>query len=355
MKQYDEENTPPAKEPYENGTPWERELWYEHLGFDPVRFQSRKAMGEAMDGKEKKTLPQSDGASVRRIFALGFFDGVHLGHQALLTEAVRLARDGDLEAAAITFEQHPQALFTEEPPALINTVADRVRLLRQYGIGTVCKLPVTREVMSTPWRDFLQELTEYGAAGFVCGHDFRFGHRGVGNARRLKAFCHERGLPCVIVPEQTVDGVRVSSTCIRGLLEQGEMVRAVQLLGHPHILTGTVVPGRKLGRTIGIPTANLALPREVAVPKFGVYACKAAVDGKSYLAVTNVGTRPTVAGHHVTVEPWILDFEGDLYGKEITLEFYEFLRPERRFNSLEELRQEIHKNAEQTRNLLQNR
>lgn len=291
----------------------------------------------------------------RKIFALGFFDGVHLGHQALLTEAVRLAREGDMGAAAITFEQHPQALFTADPPALINTAADRERLLRQYGIGTVYKLPVTQEVMSTSWRDFLGELTQYGAAGFVCGHDFRFGHRGQGDAQRLKAFCDERGLPCVIVPEQTVEGARVSSTCIRGLLEQGEMARAVKLLGHPHILTGTVVTGRKLGRTIGIPTANLDLPPEVAVPKFGVYACRAVVDGGAFLAVTNVGTRPTVGGHHVTVEPWILDFEGDLYGKEITLEFYEFLRPERKFDSLEQLRQEIRNNAEQTRKLLRER
>ena len=291
----------------------------------------------------------------RKIFALGFFDGVHLGHQALLTEAVRLAREGDMGAAAITFEQHPQALFTADPPALINTAADRERLLRQYGIGTVYKLPVTQEVMSTSWRDFLGELTQYGAAGFVCGHDFRFGHRGQGDAQRLKAFCDGRGLPCVIVPEQTVEGARVSSTCIRGLLEQGEMARAVKLLGHPHILTGTVVTGRKLGRTIGIPTANLDLPPEVAVPKFGVYACRAVVDGGAFLAVTNVGTRPTVGGHHVTVEPWILDFEGDLYGKEITLEFYEFLRPERKFDSLEQLRQEIRNNAEQTRKLLRER
>ena len=291
----------------------------------------------------------------RKIFALGFFDGVHLGHQALLTEAVRLAREGDMGAAAITFEQHPQALFTADPPALINTAADRERLLRQYGSGTDYKLPVTQEVMSTSWRDFLGELTQYGAAGFVCGHDFRFGHRGQGDAQRLKAFCDERGLPCVIVPEQTVEGARVSSTCIRGLLEQGEMARAVKLLGHPHILTGTVVTGRKLGRTIGIPTANLDLPPEVAVPKFGVYACRAVVDGGAFLAVTNVGTRPTVGGHHVTVEPWILDFEGDLYGKEITLEFYEFLRPERKFDSLEQLRQEIRNNAEQTRKLLRER
>ena len=119
-----------------------------------------------------------------------------------------------------------------------------------------------------------------------------------------------------------------------------------------HILSGEVVPGRKLGRTIGIPTANIRIPDGVVVPKQGVYACKCAIDGKDYVAVTNVGIRPTVSGEGITVEPWILDFEGDLYGKEITLEFHHFLRPEQKFDSLEQLKAEIQKNAHQTRQLL---
>ena len=127
------------------------------------------------------------------------------------------------------------------------------------------------------------------------------------------------------------------------------MATAVRFLGHPYVLTGTVVPGKQLGRRLGIPTANLRLPEEAAVPKFGVYACRVEIKGCSYCAVANVGTRPTVGGHRVTVEPWILDFEGDLYGKEITLEFHKFLRPEQKFDSLEDLRREIRKNAEQTK------
>ena len=130
------------------------------------------------------------------------------------------------------------------------------------------------------------------------------------------------------------------------------MATAVRFLGHPHILTGTVIPGKQLGRTLGIPTANLLLPENLVVPRFGVYACRVQLDGTSYPAVTNIGIRPTVSGSGITVEPWILDYNGDLYGREITLEFFHFLRPEQKFPSLEALKQEIHANARQSRELL---
>ena len=285
----------------------------------------------------------------KRIYALGFFDGVHRGHQALLAACCDLAMENNCETAAITFENHPQSLFSDNPPPLINTVADRHQLLSRFGMRHVELLPVTKEVMSTNWRDFLQQLLDSGAEGFVCGDDFRFGNRGEGNAEKLREFCRALDLPCVIVPEQTVDGVRVSSTHIRCLLERGEMERASDFLGHPHILTGEVVSGRSLGRTLGTPTANLRIPEGILCPRFGVYACRALVDGQSFAAVTNIGTRPTVSGTHVTVEPWLLDFSGDLYGKEITLEFHKFLRPEQKFDSLEALREEIRRNADQTR------
>ena len=197
---------------------------------------------------------------------------------------------------------------------------------------------------------FLELLKEkYGAAGFVCGSDFRFGYRGEGNAVLLKETCEAWGIPCAVVPEQTVNGARVSSTRIRSLIEAGEVEAANKLLGHPHVLSGQVVRGKQLGRTIGIPTANLLLPEGVVCPRFGVYACKAIVDGAEYLAVTNVGVRPTVSGEGVTVEPWLLDFDGDLYGKTLVLHFYSFLRPEKKFDSLDALRREIQKNAQETR------
>lgn len=285
----------------------------------------------------------------KKVFALGFFDGVHLGHQALLKECCALAAQLGADTAAITFDRHPQSLFTGTAPALLSSVQDRQRLLRLYGMDHIEVLPVTKAVMSMPWRDFLGRLLEAGAAGFVCGDDFRFGHKGQGTARKLQEFCAERNLPCVIVPEQAVDGRRVSSTYIRTQIESGDMETATRYLGHPYVISGNVVPGHQLGRRLGIPTANLLLPAELAAPKFGVYACRALVDGKSYPAVTNIGTRPTVSGTGVTVEPWILDFEGDLYGREITLEFYRFLRPEQKFPDLAALQAEIRKNAEETR------
>lgn len=290
---------------------------------------------------------------MKKIFALGFFDGVHLGHQALLEECCRLAREQEATACAITFQQHPQTLFTQTPPKRINELEGRIHLLRQYGIGPVYAYPVTKEVMSMSWQAFLDELVGFGAIGFVCGNDFRFGNRGEGNAQNLIAYCKERNLLCSIVEDQLLDGIRVSSTHIRRLLEAGELEEANRFMGHPHVLAGQVVSGRKLGRTIGVPTANLRLPEDVTELPHGVYACKAFVDGGEYLAVTNIGNRPTVNGHHVTVEAWLLDFDGDLYGKLLVLKFYKFLRPERKFASLEELQKEIQKNAAQTRKIFE--
>lgn len=288
------------------------------------------------------------------IYALGFFDGVHLGHGALLAACSRLAREYGRAAGVVTFGTHPDLLVHGAAPGLINTAADRQRLLEsRFSVERLVTLPFDEEMKNMPWEDFIRMLREdYQAAGFVCGADFRFGRRGLGTADALGEYCRREGLPWAVVPEQQADGLRVSSTAIRALLEQGDMARAVRLLGHPHIFTGTVVPGVQLGRKLGIPTANLRLPPELVVPRFGVYACRTVLEGNVYPAVTNIGTRPTVHGHGVTVEPWILDYEGDLYGREITLEFYEFLRPEQKFQSLEELKAEILRNADQAREIV---
>lgn len=283
------------------------------------------------------------------IFALGFFDGVHLGHQVLLKECCRLAAQKSANTAAITFQDHPQSFFSDNPPPLINTLSDRKALLQHYGIQYIHVFPVTQETMSTPWQDFLLTLMAEGAVGFVCGSDFRFGHRGEGSAEKLRSFCRERNLPCTIIPEQSLDDIRVSSTYIRSQIETGDMATAVRFLGHPHILTGEVVPGKQLGRRLGIPTANLHLPEKIAIAKFGVYACRALADGKWYPAVTNVGIRPTVSGTGITVEPWILNYSGNLYGQKIRLEFHYFIRPEQKFNSLEELKAAIHRDAEEAK------
>ena len=285
----------------------------------------------------------------KRIFALGFFDGVHLGHQALLAECVRMARAMDVETAAITFERHPQSLFRPDVPPLLSTLHDRFRLLLRYGVEHVYPFPVTAEVMGKPWQEFLEELIESGAVGFVCGDDFRFGRGGAGSAETLLEFCREREIPCVIVPEQTLDGVRISSSYIRRQIESGDMATAVRYLGHGHMLTGTVVTGRRLGHKLGFPTANIELPEGVIVPRHGVYACRAYVGQKCYMAVCNVGSRPTVEGHQVRTETWLLDFSGDLYGRAVTLEFLYFLRPEQRFQSVDALKEAVLNDAENTR------
>ena len=286
----------------------------------------------------------------KTIYALGFFDGVHLGHRALLRQCRELADKFGCKAGVVTFTAHPDGLVKGIAPTLINTPEDRKKLLTACFVDTVVELPFDRELMEMPWQEFFCLLTKnYNAAGIVCGEDFRFGNRGEGTAEKLKTLCEEKGLPCVVVPEQKLDGITVSSTHIRRLLESGEVAQANRFLGHPHILSGEVVAGRKLGRTLGIPTANLALREELVKLPHGVYACKAQVDGQKYLAVTNIGNRPTVGGHRITVEPWLLDFEGDLYGKTIVLEFHDFLRPEQKFESLEALKAEIEKNALQTR------
>ena len=291
----------------------------------------------------------------KTIFALGFFDGVHLGHQALLTQCRRLAQEYNCSAGVVTFTGHPDTLVHGSTPLLINTPEDRKKLLtEQFHMDTVVELPFDRDMMVMPWQAFIEMLIrDHGAAGFVCGHDFCFGDRGEGTALLLQEYCVARNMSCRVIPEQKVDGITVSSTHIRSLLETGQVEQANRFLGHPHILTGEVVSGRRLGRTLGIPTANLLIPEEVVQLRYGVYACKAEAEGKEYLAVTNVGNRPTVGGHRVTVEPWLMDFDGDLYGKPITLSFHAFLRPERKFDSLEALREEIQKNAEQTRKIFE--
>ena len=193
---------------------------------------------------------------------------------------------------------------------------------------------------------------EYGAVHLVCGHDFTFGWRGEGNPRRLREYCEREGLGWDVMPEVRLDGSAVSSTRIRALLTEGRLEEANRLLGHPHVLTGEVCHGRHLGSTIGFPTANLLFAPGVLVPAHGVYAGRLEIEGETEpkYAVTNIGVRPTVDdSDRVTVESYILDYSADLYGKQIRLEFLEFIRPERKFASLEELTAQIGKDAERVR------
>ncbi len=288
----------------------------------------------------------------KTIYALGFFDGVHLGHQALLEQCRHLAQQHGCQAGVVTFTSHPDSLVLGEPPALLNTSDDRTRLLYSFGMDIVKEIPFDRELMATHWSTFLDSLLAVGAAGFVCGDDFRFGAGGLGTAKKLAAYCEKRQLPYAIVPEQVMDGERISSTRIRKTLEQGDLENVSRLLGHPHVLTGIVTPGKQLGRTLGFPTANLPFPAELATPKLGVYVCVTLVDDQTYISLANIGTRPSVNGEGINAEVHLLDFAGDLYGKEITIAFYAFLRPEKKFDSLEELKAQIATDIAQARKML---
>ena len=290
----------------------------------------------------------------KRVIALGFFDGVHLGHGALLSLCAKRAQELGAIPSAFTFDAHPASFITGSPTPLLSTPTDRAGLMeRYYGIREVIVAHYDQQMMKTPWREFVTDflLRNHGAIHLVVGHDFHFGYKGEGNPQRLQALCRELGLGCDIVPKVAEEGITISSTYIRTLIAQGEMDRAVQFLGHPHVLTGTVAHGKRLGSSLGFPTVNLHFPSGLLIPAHGVYATQAVFSsGDSRPAVTNVGIRPTVSdGSNVTAEGFLLDFDGDLYGQEVRMEFHHFLRPEQKFRSLDALRAEVMKNAQQTR------
>lgn len=293
-----------------------------------------------------------------RVVALGFFDGVHAGHASLLNMAKRRARELGLRPSVMSFDLHPNTLVGGKPVWLINSLEDRREILhRCFGIDDVILVHFDQQMMHMPWDAFVEDylVRELGAAHLVCGYDFHFGDKGLGDPKKLEEKCRELGIGLDVMPKVTIGGVTVSSTYIRGLIERGEMGEAAHFLGHPHCLSGPVVHGKALGRTIGIPTANLLIPENVLVPAFGVYATRVVLpDGQERLAVTNVGVRPTVDdSQKVTVEPWILDYDGDLYGRHIRVDFYQRIRGEKKFSGLTDLQQEIFRNAQETRSILQ--
>ena len=290
----------------------------------------------------------------KRVIALGFFDGVHNGHGALMRRTAQLAQELGAVPSAFTFDPHPQTVILGRPMPLLTSPEDRADLMRKYyGIQDVIVEPFTVPRMKQPWQDFVAStlVKDLHAVHLVAGHDYHFGYKGEGNPQRLQQICQELGIGCDIIPKVEMEGITVSSTYIRTLVAQGEMERANEFLGHPHTLTDTVAHGKKLGTTLGFPTVNLRFQPGVLVPAYGVYATRVWFEnGDSRLAVTNVGVRPTVDdGDRVTVEGFILDFNGNLYGQSVRMEFYKRLRGERKFDSLEELKQEVMRNAEQTR------
>lgn len=289
----------------------------------------------------------------KRAVALGFFDGVHIGHAALLQQTRRRAAEKGLRPAVLTFDVHPDNLVRGGEVALLNSTEERRELIgRLFAIDDVLSLHFDEQLMRMPWQTFADKVIgELGAAHIVVGYDFCFGYRGEGTAERLREYGAGRGVGVDIVPPVTVDGRAVSSTWIRELLQNGETERANRLLGHPHTLSDTVHTGYHLGTKLGTPTINMFFPAGVLVPRHGVYAARVFLDGgESHIAVTNIGVRPTVSGDgRVSVESYLLDYAGDLYGQRVRVEFCAFLRPETKFGSVEALGEQIRRDAENAR------
>lgn len=295
-----------------------------------------------------------------RVIALGFFDGVHLGHAALLRLTRRRADELGIPAAVLTFDTHPDTLVYHQPVPLINTLEDRKYLMEEkFSMDEVILAHFDRAMMEMPWEAFVEDylLGELGAKHVVCGHDFSFGYRGQGTPDKLRRLCAQRGVGVNVVDKVSLGGITVSSTHIRQLIRQGDMEAAAQMLGHRHFLSGEVLHGKELGRRLGFPTANLALPEGLIAPAYGVYATLVTLpDGSAHPAVTNVGVRPTVHDQlGRLVEAWILDCTAELYGEKIRVEFFTRLRGEKKFDSLEALREEVLRNADETRAFFQNR
>lgn len=287
----------------------------------------------------------------KTVLAMGFFDGLHIGHGELLKTAKMRAEGLGAKSAVLTFDAHPDLFVKREKIDLINSAADRVYIInRFYDIDNVYFLHFNEDTMRMDWRVFAEDIIEaYGVCHFVVGHDFRFGYKGEGTAEKLRTLCRDSGIGCNIIPAVSLDGETVSSTLIRSLLADGEIERANRLLGHPHLLTGTVRTGHRLGRTMGAPTINMKFAEGVLIPRHGVYAAKARFEGAEHIAVLNIGYRPTFYGDEVTVETNILDFEGDLYGKTVCVELYHYIRPERRFPSAQELMVQIKRDSADAR------
>jgi len=286
---------------------------------------------------------RSDGRKVS--LAIGMFDGVHLGHQQVIRQAVGDAEQHEGLAVAITFDRHPNSIVApERVPPLIYTQPQKLRALASLGVNATLVIPFTREFSVQSAEAFIRLLAEnFGPVHSICvGSSFVFGHKRSGNVDLLQQLGRKVGFIVHGLAAVSLDNEVVSSTRIRESVRQGDLNRASQMLGREYALSGAVVRGDELGRKIGFPTANLDVTG-LLVPPNGVYAVHAYIDGERRRAVANIGMRPTLrnAVPELRVEAHLLDFSGDIYGKDIELTFVEKLRDEQKFSSIEELREQI--------------
>ena len=294
--------------------------------------------------------------ATRSHVAIGVFDGVHLGHQDLLTKMVEAARAGEGTAAAITFDPHPAAGLGREAPLLLTTLEERVELLGGLGLDLLVVVPFTAAIARMQAPDFVEllihslDLAElWSSGGFAIGRDR------AGDVAFLDRMGQKRGFATRVIAPLTWRGAVVSSSRVREALEEGDLHQATGCLGRSYRLRGNVVHADGRGRLFGVPTANLSLPRERLIPANGIYACLAHTDQLSgQPAVTNVGTRPSFPGDQRTVEAHLLDFDGDLYGQLLAIDFHARLRDERVFSTTEQLTAQIEQDMAQARAVLLN-
>jgi riboflavin kinase/FMN adenylyltransferase len=287
--------------------------------------------------------------------AIGMFDGIHVGHQTLISAAVADAKEHGRAAAVLTFDRHPMELIApDRTPGYLSTLPQRELLFEELGVDHLVIARFDERFRELSPEGFLRFVVKavLGADAAFVGFDFRFGCDHAGDVAYLKDSQNRLDLEVNVLDPVLVDGEKASSSRIRALLTEGKLDNALIILGHPFILRGMVVEGQKLGRKLGFPTANIDLERAQVIPKDGIYATRVEVGGKRLMGACSIGLRPTVDGKERTIEVYLLDFDGNLYGKMLDLDFVARLRDEAKFGSLEDLVEQIGKDVEDARDIL---
>lgn len=291
----------------------------------------------------------------RVVVALGTFDGVHLGHQVVLSRAVEESERAGLKAVAATFDPHPRSVLNPDAaPELLTTLELRREALLRYGADEVSVIQFDEELSKKTPEEFVEDvlIQALDAEAVVVGENFRFGYRAAGDTGELERLMRLNGRRAIVVPIEEINGgMEVNSTRIRALISAGDVDQAQRLLGHPYILRGEVTVGDKRGRTIGFPTANVVPDYSQLVPDRGVYAGFVRVGEEYYPACTNIGVAPTFGREESKVEAYLLDFGGDLYEKTVDVSFVRRIRSEKKFSGIDELKTQIARDVEETRRI----
>ena len=286
---------------------------------------------------------------------IGFFDGVHLGHRYLVSELSECAKKRDLATAVLTFRTHPrQVLHSDYIPSLLTTADEKIALLKETGVDYVVLTEFTQELSMLSAQEFMRLLHDkLNVRCLIIGYDHRFGHNRSEKFEDYVRFGKEIGIEVVQSSPLVVDGINVSSSVVRSTISDGNVAKAAKLLGREYTLAGNVVEGFHLGRTIGFPTANIAYDDCRILPKDGVYAVRVTVDSRTYPAMLYIGSRPTVNTGKISIEAYLFDFSGDIYGKNVNVSFVDRIRESIKFDSVEELKKQLEKDAVKAKTQLQ--